>query len=411
MAFAIPHPQLGEEIGVAVVARPGTTPDATSIRRFLHGRIAPFKVPHKVVVVDQLPTSGTGKYQRVGFAENHADLLDRSSGRAQLEATDDSTLARLAIIWVELLELDMLPEPGDHFFDLGGTSLLTMELVARIEADLGVDLPVVDVIDVATLGEMANRVEQSMGGDQRTPLLRRYRTGTTGQRLVLIPGQYGMALGLNLIADAIDADVDVYLFDYPGNRPGEQPLRSIEALAARLVEELRREGITERLSMYGNSMGGWVAYEAARTLTDAGEPPDLVGIGDMYSPFFNTKDSPLRPSIGRRVRNRLRRLRSNVSKAASRKHDTAPAAAGRQSAVFTASEIARRNYTPKPYGGDLLIVVASEREPQFGATLGWERHATGNIDTVKVDAGHSTMHVTQASVIAEGLSEHLRRRG
>lgn len=69
LAFAVPHPTLGEEVGVAVVLRPGCTATTASIRKYLAGSLANFKIPRSIVFVEELPKGPTGKLQRIGLAE------------------------------------------------------------------------------------------------------------------------------------------------------------------------------------------------------------------------------------------------------------------------------------------------------------------------------------------------------
>jgi fatty-acyl-CoA synthase len=62
----LPDPQWGEIVTAVVVARPGTVaPDAAAIRTFCDGRLAPYKQPRRIAVVDALPrTAATGQVQR-----------------------------------------------------------------------------------------------------------------------------------------------------------------------------------------------------------------------------------------------------------------------------------------------------------------------------------------------------------
>lgn len=412
MAFAIPDPLLGEELGVAVVIRKGTHLDLRAVREFLSDRVAPFKVPRQLVIVDEIPKSDTGKPRRITFATEHG--IERTGPSASAIAEGASVIERLASIWRDVLELNRLPGPSERFFDLGGTSLAAMELVVRIEAEFGLDLPVLDVLEVPELGSLASHLELLSDGRNSPGLLRCYRPSSSGSNLVLVPGQMGMAIGLNLIADAITADVSIHLFDYPGHRGDEQPLSSIESLADALVGEILRHGCDDQLAIYGNSMGGWVALEAARRLEGMGKTPRLVGIGDMYSPFFNTRASPLRPPFHRRLRNRIRRVIDRIRQRTTATGPTTvpvPLAVRRQRSVSNASEFARRSYRPQPYGGRVLVVSASERTPKYGPTLGYERHVTGRIDTLRVEGGHSEMHRDQAEPIARALSARLAEIG
>ena len=69
VAFAVPHPKLGEDLAAAVVAADGREPTPEELRQFVTERVAAFKVPRKVLVVDEIPKGPTGKLQRIGLAE------------------------------------------------------------------------------------------------------------------------------------------------------------------------------------------------------------------------------------------------------------------------------------------------------------------------------------------------------
>ncbi len=69
VTFAMPHDRLGEEIAAAVVLRDGEQSDERAIRKFVGERLADFKTPRKVVILDEIPKGATGKVQRIGLAE------------------------------------------------------------------------------------------------------------------------------------------------------------------------------------------------------------------------------------------------------------------------------------------------------------------------------------------------------
>ena len=67
---AMPHQKLGEEgIAAAVVFREGLSASSTKLRDFCATRLADFKVPRKLVFLDEIPKGATGKLQRIGLAE------------------------------------------------------------------------------------------------------------------------------------------------------------------------------------------------------------------------------------------------------------------------------------------------------------------------------------------------------
>lgn len=69
VTFALPHPKLGEEVAAAVVLTDGSAATEQDIRAFAAGRMADFKVPRKVIIMDEIPKGATGKMQRIGLAE------------------------------------------------------------------------------------------------------------------------------------------------------------------------------------------------------------------------------------------------------------------------------------------------------------------------------------------------------
>jgi oxalate---CoA ligase len=69
VAFAMPHPMLGEEVAAAIVLREGAKVDENELRDFVAARLAHFKVPRKVVFLEAIPKGPTGKLQRIGLAK------------------------------------------------------------------------------------------------------------------------------------------------------------------------------------------------------------------------------------------------------------------------------------------------------------------------------------------------------
>ena len=69
VTFAVPHQKLGEEVAAALVLKEGSEASETEIRRFVSQRLADFKVPRRVIVVDEIPKGPTGKLQRIGLAQ------------------------------------------------------------------------------------------------------------------------------------------------------------------------------------------------------------------------------------------------------------------------------------------------------------------------------------------------------
>ncbi|HEU5377918.1 MAG TPA: AMP-binding protein [Ktedonobacteraceae bacterium] len=70
IAFAVPDPQLGEEVGAAIVLHDGISATKKELREFAASRLAAFKTPKYITFLDEIPTGPTGKPQRVSLAQS-----------------------------------------------------------------------------------------------------------------------------------------------------------------------------------------------------------------------------------------------------------------------------------------------------------------------------------------------------
>ncbi|MFN8899566.1 MAG: AMP-binding protein, partial [Pseudomonadota bacterium] len=68
VCFGMPHPKLGEEVAAVVVLREGAAVTERELHAFVGGRAADFKVPRRILFMDEIPKGATGKLQRIGLA-------------------------------------------------------------------------------------------------------------------------------------------------------------------------------------------------------------------------------------------------------------------------------------------------------------------------------------------------------
>jgi amino acid adenylation domain-containing protein len=137
-----------------VVPREDDAPDAAALRAFLSTRLPPYMVPSAYAVLDSLPLTPSGKVDRRRLPDPGAAL----AGDAPAEP-ETATEAALLDIWREVLELERVGAE-DNFFDLGGHSLRATRIVSRVEARMGVRIPVGSIFDHPTVRSLARLVEE-----------------------------------------------------------------------------------------------------------------------------------------------------------------------------------------------------------------------------------------------------------
>ena len=62
--FGIPHPDFGEGVTAVVVPKPGTALSEADIINALQARLARYKIPKRVLFVEELPRNAMGKVQK-----------------------------------------------------------------------------------------------------------------------------------------------------------------------------------------------------------------------------------------------------------------------------------------------------------------------------------------------------------
>jgi acyl-CoA synthetase (AMP-forming)/AMP-acid ligase II len=169
VTFAAPHTTLGEDVASAVVLRSDGAATPKEIRQFAIGRIADFKVPRQVFIVDKIPKGPTGKVRRVGLAAK----LGLAAGAAlptAFVAPGTSLEKLLAERWAELLRLEQVGI-HDNFFASGGDSLLATRVLAHIYDVTKIELEASRFFSTPTVAEVAQHLEQVMQAGQapRTP--------------------------------------------------------------------------------------------------------------------------------------------------------------------------------------------------------------------------------------------------
>ena len=126
------------------------------LRADLRRRLPDYMMPAAFSVLEDFPRNAHGKIDRVALP---APAVDRETLSQDYTAPTTSIEAVLARLWSELLDV---PQVGVHddFFELGGHSLLAAQIVARVEAQLGVAQPLRDFFEHPSVAQQARIVTE-----------------------------------------------------------------------------------------------------------------------------------------------------------------------------------------------------------------------------------------------------------
>lgn len=205
VTFGVPDRQLGETVAAAVVLKPGARLTQGQLREFTASRLAFFKVPYRIVFLQELPKGPTGKLQRVGLATrlgltdsngtgNRGALVPQDA-RSCDEGDDPSVRPRtfleqaLVQLWTAALGV---PKVGlhDDFFELGGNSILAVQILFQVRQRFDVNLRADVLFRAPTVARLAQKLEQHLGQTARPPVTTRSSRArpmtSTERRLVAI---------------------------------------------------------------------------------------------------------------------------------------------------------------------------------------------------------------------------------
>jgi acyl transferase domain-containing protein/acyl-CoA synthetase (AMP-forming)/AMP-acid ligase II/surfactin synthase thioesterase subunit/acyl carrier protein len=192
-----------------------------------------------------------------------------------------------------------------RFNFMGMDSLTAMAFCARVESQLGVDVPAMTVYNYPTLGKMAAFIYQksplAQGADippklERKPSTALFALGSAQSsdfKLFCFPyAGAGPSVFSDWSAGMSDA-VNVVPLELPGreNRINEEPMKSMEQIVNAIVDAL--EPNTDKpYGFFGHSLGGLLCFEVARELARRGLPlPQPLVVSGCAPPQMSDREN------------------------------------------------------------------------------------------------------------------------
>lgn len=146
------------------------------LRARLHRQLPIYMQPQHIERLDALPKTPNGKIDRKALPRPSALMLH--GVQAQADTLADPRQAYLAAIWRELIGVERV-SADDTFFDVGGHSLLAVEMVTRVQRETWVRLHLLDVAS-GTLAMLAGELPEPSVATAPDSLLRRLRQRLKG---------------------------------------------------------------------------------------------------------------------------------------------------------------------------------------------------------------------------------------
>lgn len=241
----------------------------------LRGKLPDYMLPHFYVIIKEIPLTPNGKVDRKALPK---PIIEAHVSSGDVIAPVTETEKMLTELWAKYLGVKNI-STTDNFFDLGGHSMVAVQIMVEVEKQTGQRLPIALLFDHPTIQQLANWVDSKDKGIAWKSLVK-VKEGGKKMPLYLIHGE-----GLNLLvfsglAHNLDQEQPVYGLQSLGLNGFDEQLDTIEEIAAHYNSEILADNPNGPYAIIGYSLGGHIAIEMVKQLEAQGKEVKLLGMID-----------------------------------------------------------------------------------------------------------------------------------
>ncbi|WP_052691930.1 non-ribosomal peptide synthetase [Teredinibacter purpureus] len=271
-----------KQLKAFIITRKGCEFSAASLRTVLAKDLPLFMIPSYFLSVDSMPRTPNGKLDRQSLIQvDTSELVLQEHHNSAGCTPQTETEALILEQWAKLLNVSVVHSIScdQDFFDLGGTSVSMIRMVAFVSKTFGVSLSVGDMFQYRTIQQLATYVDQLIAtpvvgnpeeAEERNSGLIALNDESKNVSIFFVPGLNGHALSLQSLATALPA-YSIYGFE-PIDIHGAKTvsLESFHDLCADYLSLIKQRNVSGPIYLAGHSHGGMVAHMLATTLQSRG---------------------------------------------------------------------------------------------------------------------------------------------
>jgi thioesterase domain-containing protein len=332
----------------------------------------------------------------------------------------------LQAIWEQALGRQQPIGVTDNFFDVGGNSMVALQIFNQIRNRYGKDLPLATLFECGTIERLATVLTQDSKPQTWSSLVAIQPAGKQIPIFCMHPVR-GNILCYRRLSYHLGRDQPFYGLQAQGLDGTQPPLNRIQDMAAKYIQEIRTVQPHGPYQLAGYSLGGMVAFEMAQQLRAQGQRVKLLALFDTYGSrsivkMKNVNTLSLDGKVRLHWQNTVKlhpkkqlayffeKVRQRVQKLLIKLYPRLglklPSSL-RLTAIHDAGLEAAHTYVPQPYAGRLVLFRATKVDAD--PRLGWDGLATEGIEVYDVPGKHNTIETEgmltepHVSVLAEKL--------
>ena len=396
-----------------VAVRDGADADRASdvLRSHLKLHLPDYMIPQMIVVLEALPLTSTGKIDRKALP-TPAPL----AGRSEITAPRDETEAALSKIWRKVLHNEAIGVT-DNFFDVGGHSLLAVQLMSAIAKETGHEVPLTALFRAPTVESMAKLLRDG-NQPQSDPIVMPVQAGD-GVPFFAVAAPGTTALGYAALAKAMGTTQVVYKLQSRRVVPPTSPitLTDMRGLALEYIEGMRSVQPSGPYYLGGMCAGAHIAEQMILELEAQGETVGLFAVFDTWVlqnsyvrwlwriHYYHQRTRQLLRSGGRRrFKSLIRSFRRTLDRII---HPfSLPPKTPWQKVYWPGKDFSN------PHFNAPVALFKRPRQPFYyvkDATMGWGSRSRGGVEIHSIDVPHLMLRLPYVRELGRLLRESLSR--
>ena len=256
------------------------------LRESLSQRLPKYMIPRYFERLEAFPLTPNGKKDRRGLADY--PLKMRSPDVASEAGSGLQTEHEMLRIWQKLFAGSPIASDSD-FFELGGDSLVMLQLQSMINRKFGLQLNAIDITTHPTVGKLSQWADKRLGDaePEKTlypdPRFLPLQPAGNGAPIFILP----QMMIFRTLAEELGSEQPVFAMQIMDDDvPKDMESASMEMLARLYIRLIRTVQPSGPYRLGGWCLWGWMAYEVARLLEEQGEVVELLVIIDALAPGF-----------------------------------------------------------------------------------------------------------------------------
>ena len=373
---------------------------------FLKAKLPDYMVPTLWMELDELPLTSNNKIDRKALPDFDAEEQLKDNYVAPRTETEKV----IAGIWQDVLKLKSVGI-DDNFFDIGGHSLLAVQIMTRIEKKLAKKFAIATLFTYPTVALLSTFIEKENTANIKWKSIVPIKPTGNKMPLYIVHGAGLNVLNFNDLSTYVDPQQPLFGLQGVGMDGEAISIDTIQEIAAHYVGEVIKHNPSGPYAVGGYSIGGFIAVEMVRQLEAMNKEVKMLAIFDTdadnarerepwykiqpkvfkrYLPEFLGGSKSMMEQIAAKFRDKTNALKDKAGLAP--KAESAEYFAMLDAVIVRYFE-ALKNYKLEPVTHKIYLFKAdfNDHYNDDEIYLGWKKYSSKEVKRYLVPGNHLTM--------------------